>query len=216
MKYASDGTPVRRSTTGWSVAMGWHDLLFMHLPIDIERFLSLIPEGSELDLFEDQAWIGVIPFHMSGIRHRLCPPIPTISAFPELNVRTYVKARGQAPGVWFFSLDAAHRLAVRTARRTSHLPYFDAEMFVHNQNGGKSHGSHRTHRSTAAAQFEAVYYPVGDRLTTDPGSLEHWLTARYCLYSQDRRGCIRRGDIDHDPWQLRRGCAEVTRNTMTE
>src|SRR5688500_5474109 len=111
----------------WSVFMRWHELLFMHWPVPAAALRPLIPAGLELDTFDGSAWLGVVPFRMSGIRRRLLPPVPGTAAFPELNVRTYVTA-GAKPGVWFFSLDAANRLAVRVARWTFHLPYYDATM----------------------------------------------------------------------------------------
>ena len=58
------------------------------------------------------------------------PSVPGLSSFHETNVRTYVHRAGCDPGVWFFSLDAANRLAVLAARTTFHLPYYHARMFL--------------------------------------------------------------------------------------
>src|SRR5262245_11044807 len=98
-------------TQPWVLAMRWHDLLFMHWPIKSEAICQYIPSALTLDTFDGAAWIGVVPFRMTGVRPRPVPPLPTISAFPELNVRTYVIAEGK-PGVWFFSLDAGNPIAV--------------------------------------------------------------------------------------------------------
>src|SRR6266404_1437981 len=99
----------------WVMAQSWHDLLFAHWPIAPEDMRPLIPAQLELDTFDGQCWVGVVPFWMSGVRARGFPAVPGMSCFPELNVRTYVVCGGK-PGVYFFSLDAANRLAVRTAR----------------------------------------------------------------------------------------------------
>jgi uncharacterized protein len=96
----------------WVLFMRWHDLLFLHYPVRPEVIRSLIPSVLELDIFEGWCWIGIVPFHMSGVRPRYSP---LAMSFPELNVRTYVKTSDR-PGVWFFSLDAASWLTVRTAR----------------------------------------------------------------------------------------------------
>ena len=112
--------------------MCWHDLLFAHWSFPPEAIAGLLPKTEpalELDTFGGRAWLGIVPFRMSGIHVRGWPPVPGTTAFPELNVRTYVRVGDQA-GVWFFSLDAASRLAVRVARRQFHLPYFDADMTV--------------------------------------------------------------------------------------
>ena len=106
----------------------WLDLLLMHWPIPHGMMLRpLISANLEIESFDSSAWVGVVPFPMSGIRLHGMPPIPSTSSFPELNVRTYVQAEGK-PGVWFFSLDAANFLAVHAARRFFHLPYFRARM----------------------------------------------------------------------------------------
>ena len=129
-----DRLSIRSQPRGWPLMhQTWGKLLFMHWPISAELLRPLIPQELEIDTFDDKAWIGVVPFTMWGIRASFLPSIPGTSAFHELNVRTYVHYQG-VPGVWFFSLDAASRLAVWGARRFYHLPYFNAEMDLR-QNG---------------------------------------------------------------------------------
>jgi hypothetical protein len=109
------------------MAQSWRDLLFAHWPVAPDALRPLIPPQLELQAFHKQCWVGVVPFRMSGVRPRWLPAIAGTSCFPELNVRTYVVCGGK-PGVYFFSLDAANRLAVKTARFLYHLPYFHADM----------------------------------------------------------------------------------------
>src|SRR5262245_4554326 len=110
-----------------AMRMSWHDLLFAHWPVPVAAMRALVPAPLEVDTFDGAAWIGVVPFRMTRVGPLWLPPIPGVSSFAELNVRTYV-TRDDKPGVWFFSLDAANPLAVRTARRFFHLPYFHAAM----------------------------------------------------------------------------------------
>ena len=198
----------------WAMAMQWHDLLFMHWPIPVAALRPHIPLALDLDTFEGEAWLGVVPFVMQGVRPRFVPAVPGVSAFAELNVRTYVSVDGK-PGVWFFSLDAASRLAVRAARTFFHLPYFDAQMTTAREGDTILYASERTHRGAPGAAFRARYRPTGEPYFTTPGTLEHWLTERYALYAADRRGHIFRGDIHHAPWPLQPAEAEVEVNTMT-
>lgn len=198
---------------GWIMAMDWEDLLFMHWPVDPALLRPRIPAGLELETFAGQAWIGVVPFRMSGVRPRFLPGLPGLSAFPELNVRTYVR-RGTRPGVWFFSLDASNPLAVRGARRFFHLPYFDAKMSSAREGGDVVYASRRTHRGAPAAEYRARYAPAGPAYRAAQGSLDDWLTARYCLYSADDEGAILRCDIHHKPWRLQPARARVDANTM--
>ena len=198
----------------WAMAQTWHDLIFAHWPIAVEQLRSLIPAGLRIDTYEGQAWVGVVPFRMSGIRPRLLPPVPWLSAFPELNVRTYVIADDK-PGVWFFSLEAANPVAVAVARWWYLLPYFRAQMSCRTEGTDIAYASRRVHRGAPAANFFAQYRPTGAVFQARRGSLEYWLTERYCLYTTDARRQIYRGEIDHPPWPLQLAEAAIRENTMT-
>ena len=193
--------------------MRWCDLLFAHWAVDTATLRRLIPEGLELDLFDGRGYVGAVPFRMEGVTPRRIPALPGVHAFPELNLRTYVTAGGK-PGVWFFSLDAGQKLAVRVARRFFHLPYFDAKFEIGSVGGVVEYSAVRTHRGAPNATFLAKYHPVGPVYRSAAGSLESWLTDRYCLYAADCAGCIYRGEINHEPWPLQQAAAEVQINTL--
>lgn len=200
--------------------MRWHDLCFMHWRVDYDVLRSLIPEPLEIDTFDGDAWIGIVPFRMSGVAPRFVPSIPFLSNFPELNVRTYVTIDGK-PGVWFFSLEATKPLAVRAARKLFHLPYMDAKIDLANCDNSNNckwigYRSERTHRGEPAANFMAEYRPIGSPFRAQDGTLEEFLTARYCLYSANEQQQIFRGEIYHEPWELREAQALIDENTMTD
>jgi uncharacterized protein YqjF (DUF2071 family) len=197
------------------MAMRWHDLLFAHWPIRPEAIRDAIPAALEVDTFDGWAWIGVVPFRMTGVRPRLTPAMRCVSDFAELNVRTYVRSPGRA-GVWFYRLDAANRLAVRVARAWYGLPYYDARITCDADGEAIRYESVRTHAGGAPAAFEARYAPTGPVERAAPGTLEHWLVERYCLYAAGRRGRVGYGDIDHEPWPLQPAEAEIRANTMAE
>jgi uncharacterized protein len=198
--------------------MRWRELLFAHWSVDPAVIAPLIPRGLQLDLFEGRCYVGAVPFLMEGVTPRLVPPLPGWHAFPELNLRTYVKSgeekAGGKPGVWFFSLDAGQKLAVRVARRLFHLPYFDAKFEIELTGEEVRYAAMRTHRGAADARFTARYRPLGPVYRAQTGTLEDWLTARYCLYSADSSGRIYRGEIDHEPWPLQQAEAGVQVNTL--
>ncbi len=193
--------------------MRWCDLLFAHWAVDPASLRCLIPPGLDLDLFEGRAYVGAVPFRMEQVTPRRVPAIPGLHAFPELNLRTYVNAGGKA-GVWFFSLDAGQKLAVRVARRFFHLPYFDARFDIRNTGDGVEYSAIRTHRRAPQAAFSASYRPIGPVHSSAAGSLDSWLTDRYCLYSADPAGHLYRGEIDHQPWPLQPAAAEIQTNTL--
>jgi len=192
----------------------WHDLLFMHWPVPASALRPLIPRALELDSFNGECWVGVVPFRMTGVRFRGLPPIPGTSAFCELNVRTYVTADGK-PGVWFFSLDAAIAAAVTAAWRWFHLPYFRARMSLRESRGIVQYESRRTQRRASSAEFRGKYWPASEPFTAQRGALEHFLVERYCLYAE-ARGKIYRGEIDHAPWPLQTAEAEMEANSMAQ
>ncbi|MFG0328902.1 MAG: YqjF family protein [Phycisphaerales bacterium] len=204
----------RRGSGGWLLAMRWEKLLFAHWPVETDRLRSFIPSDLDIDTHDGRAWLGVVPFRMTGIRARGLPPIPFVSSFPELNLRTYVRC-GDRVGVWFFSLDAAHRLAVATARWTFSLPYFNARMRCDEDGDGwVNYESVRTHRGAPVVEFVGRYRPAGAPCRTEPDSLPEFLTKRYCLFAQNRRGRILRGDIHHEPWELCDAELEIERLTL--
>ncbi len=191
----------------------WHDLLFAHWALAPEKIRPLVPRELELDTFDGKAWVGVIPFWMSGVRFRALPQIPTASTFPELNVRTYVRAPQEPdkPGVYFFSLDAASMLAVLGARAGAGLPYFWAEMKAEWTGDEIRYRSVRRQRPRGA-DLRARYRPIGPVSPTKT-DLEKFVTERYCLYVV-RSGIVHRIQIHHLPWPLQPAEAEFEKNTM--
>jgi uncharacterized protein YqjF (DUF2071 family) len=190
----------------------WHDLLFAHWRCRIADLRALIPRPIEIETYDGDAWIGVVPFYMRGVRMRAAPPLPTAYNFQELNVRTYVTLDGR-PGVWFFSLDCESSLAVIGARLGAHLPYYRAAMRMRAGGNGIEYDSQRWSVAGPPAAFSAVYSGTGAEFTAPPGTLEHFLTERYCLYSSDGNR-IWRGDIYHPRWSLQPGRAQIDTNSM--
>ena len=192
--------------------MTWHDLLFAHWQVPTEQLRQRIPEPLQIDTFDGAAWIGVVPFHMSGVHARMLPTLGIASRFPELNVRTYVVLDGK-PGVWFFSLDASSHLAVRVARWWYGLAYHHARMKCHEEDGWIRYQSTRR---GATDRFRGSYRPCSNVFRSSPGQLEHWLTERYCVYVARRHGTVLRGNIHHAPWPLQRAELCVEENTMLD
>ncbi len=195
------------------MAQQWHNLLFAHWRVPEALLWPHLPAELEIDTHEGQAWLAVVPFLMRGVRLRNTPAVPGASEFPELNVRTYVK-RGGKPGVWFFSLDAANSLAVMVARAWFHLPYFHARMRCEGMSGWTEFQSERIHRGADAAMFSGRYRGMGKARQAKAGTLEHFLTERYCLYSFTAKGQLLRGEIHHRPWELQSAEAEIADNSM--
>lgn len=200
----------------------WRNLLFAHWPVAPEVLRPYLPPRLELDLFEGQAWLGVVPFTMSHIRPLGLPAVPGLSALHELNVRTYATLDG-VPGVWFLSLDATQPLGVWAARTLFHLPYLHARMRLTETEGTLRAVAERTHRGAPPATFAAAWTPGAALPPARPGSLAHFLTERYVLYTAgaDLAAAVRgtslwRGRLFHAPWTLREATLSEWESTLVE
>jgi uncharacterized protein YqjF (DUF2071 family) len=190
----------------------WGKLLFMHWPVSQKSLRPLIPESLTIDTFDGTAWIGITAFTLWDVRVIYGPPLPWISDFHELNVRTYVHSNG-VPGVWFFSLDANSRIAVRGARLLYHLPYFNASIDLEEQEGTIYYNLKR--RDKPPAQFSASWRAGSNLPEAEPGTLEFFLVERYCLYAASGKH-IYRGRIYHRPWPLQEAELLSYQSTMIE
>lgn len=200
------GTPIMHQT--------WDKLLFLHWRVPVAEVRPHVPEGLEIDTWDGGAWVGMTPFTMRGIRPTFLPAVPLLSQTHELNVRTYVHRDG-VPGVWFFSLDATNPLAVYGARFAFRLPYYRAEMELDEQGDTIRYRSRRTHEGAPAASFAAEWRRGEPLPEAAPGSLDFFLTERYCLYAANR-GRLMRSRIHHRPWPLGRATLGRLASTMLE
>jgi uncharacterized protein YqjF (DUF2071 family) len=192
----------------------WGRLLFMHWPLPPALLRPLLPPQLSVDTYDGSAWIGVVPFAMWGVRPYFTPALPGLSSFHELNVRTYVHHEG-VPGVWFFSLDINSLLATWGARQFFHLPYYVARTSMRHEGRALSYSSSRVSKDAPPAAFDADW-SYGERLQqSEPGSLEFFLTERYCLYSSHAEQ-LYRCRIFHPAWPLRAAEVSRFRSTMVE
>lgn len=196
----------------WIMEQTWRDLLFAHWSYPVDEVRAVLPSELTIDTFDGKAWVGVVPFMLEDLRPRGVPALPAVSSFPELNVRTYVTIDNK-PGVYFFSLDAASKLAVMAARTLFHLNYFDAEMGITPTPTGIEYTSRRIDARGAPATFRAHYTPIGEAMTPGPGTLDYFLTERYCLYSVNNSN-VSRLEIHHRPWLLQPADAELDARDM--
>ncbi len=201
------------------MAQRWNDLLFAHWPIPSGEMMRLLPAGLEVDTFDGYAWVGVVPFWMDLVRTRAvgerCVTFPGTGTFCELNLRTYVRSRITGlRGVYFFSLDAASALAVSGARMLFHLPYFFASMRRQIESDGTVEYRSSRLLTGRSVRFKARYRGLGEVASPSrDGTLEHFLTERYCLFTQVA-GQVQVGHIHHLPWPLEPAEAEIVLNEL--
>lgn len=164
----------------------WEHLLFANWPLPPESIRHLIPDELEVDTFQGQSWISIIPFRMSRIRIKCMPVIPFTSTFPEINVRTYVKENNKS-GVFFITLDASNPFVTMIAKLWYRLPYFHAKMTFLEKNQHIEFNSRRDRSSEIAEEFIGSYRPISQPFYAESGTIEHWLTERYTLYCKCSR-----------------------------
>jgi uncharacterized protein YqjF (DUF2071 family) len=198
------GFPVMKQT--------WSELLFLHWRVREADLRPLVPTGLDIDTFEGRAWVGVVPFTVTGARVRFVPPLPFVSSFHEVNVRTYVHHHGRDPGVWFFSLDASKALVAEAARRLYHLPYrhADIDMTITEHAAPPPSPGRRlvefvSRREDGNPPDLDVRYGAGDLpRPAATGTLEHFLIERYILYSVSPDG-LHRARVHHAPYPVQPG-----------
>lgn len=196
-----DRLSVRERPAGACVGrQRWNHLLFAHWACDPRTVQSTLPRGLTVDTFEGRAYVGIVPFFMQRVRPAWLPPLPGISWFLELNVRTYVHDQAGRPGVWFYSLDCNQPLAVILARRFFHLPYFHARMTA--QRDGETMRFNSARRDATCSASRYAWRPGTTTATTRPGSLEFFLVERYLLFAADRDGALWAGRVHHHPYQI--------------
>ncbi len=193
----------------WVMEQGWYNLLFAHWRVPFEQLRALVPPQLELDAFQGDTWVSITPLFIR-MRPRCGSAIGRAWKFPELNCRTYVTHKGRG-GIFFFSLDARSLLAVIGARASYRLPYFHARMSLSQQGANFRFTSERRSRP---AVFDAAYQPISAPQFPESGTLEHFLTERYCLYTV-AGGRVWSADIHHARWPLQQVRAEISRDTVS-
>lgn len=216
-------TPCRRPAERAVGYQRWHDLLFVHWKLRVEDVAGLVSPELTIDTWDGSAWLGIVCFTMTGVRPWWFAALPGISAFHETNVRTYVHYRGERPGVWFFSLDAASSLAVRIARSRWKLNYFRSQMEVVRTGPSVRYASRRLWPAPSGAELgisAEVDGPLGQAAAGEtaghaaPGTLEHFLVERYILYTHARSGRLLTAQVHHVPYPLQAARVLECRQTL--
>lgn len=193
----------------WAATLTLEDLLFLHWPIDPTLLSSTLPDGLEIDTFNGQAWLGVVLFKTQHIRARLIRSLPSVTAYTQLSVRTYVTSGGK-PGMYFFSLDASNSLVVRAARAVMGMNFHEAQVQAdHDADGWLRYHGARSSKQEPTQRFDVTCRPLGQPALPEIGSLDHFLLERYCLYAVSPDGVIRRGEFHHQPWQTQPAEAHI-------
>ncbi|MFC6602234.1 YqjF family protein [Ectobacillus funiculus] len=197
----------------WIMRQTWRNLLFLHWPIPLEKLRPHIPSPLQIDTFNGSAWLGVILFVLEGIYPRGISAVSLTPKFPEINVRTYVKYEGK-PGIYFMSIDVENWASLKIAKRWYRLPYHSAQISF--QKEGQTFHFHSTRKGNANTpiSFKGKYAPVSEIYFPKKGTVDHWLTERYCLYSSNDGVNIYCGEIHHRPWPLQKAAIEIVRNTL--
>lgn len=193
------------------MSQGWEHVLYLHYRVAADELRALVPEPMELDIRHGDAWVSLLPLHMTGVRLRDLFPIPGTSNFPELNVRTYVVHDG-IPGVYFLSIDASSRLASLLANLAFDLPYHDADMSFSASDGGYRLNCER--RADPSVHFDVSYRPIGKAHVAEPSTLTSFLAERYCMYEIGPTRRLRRADISHEPWATQQVEVTIERNDV--
>jgi uncharacterized protein YqjF (DUF2071 family) len=204
--------PARRPAPArpWRWAQNWQDLLFAHWRVPAGPLARHLPAGCEPDTLAGDAWVTAVAFRLTGLRPRWLPPFGPFSAFPELNLRTYVR-HGDGPAVVFLSIHAGRRSTAALARLLTPLPYGYGRLDY--RRDGEAHRFRCRARGSDVDLFAAEFFPTGRALPTAPGSADEWLLERYCMVAAGRRGLVR-AVVGHERWQVQPAEVTVTASAL--
>jgi len=212
-RIADDASPGHRRAPCARITL--HDVLFMHWPVHACHLRPLLPQGIELDTFDGLAWIGIVSFRMSGIAGRWFPPLPWISGCPGVAVRTCVTVNGR-PGIWYFSLDGANRIALFLARRMLAFPCQESKINMQDDGAWRRLRCQRIAKGNTAAELDVEYRAFGTASIQPPGTIAHWLTKRNRMFACNRNGTILQRDLEHAPWSMQSAQAIIHTNTIVQ
>lgn len=196
--------PVTRTAPETVVApwmmMRWSSIAFLHWPVDVDVLRPLVLDELTIDTFDDQAWIGLVPFRMM-VRPPFVPPIPVLSTFPEINVRTYVRDPRGRRGLFFLSLDVPRSAAVLAARASLGLPYMWSSIDIEEGDGSIAYTGER--RAPSPPATTSIVVPTRHPVPEPDPELADFLTARFRLFGRAPFG-LYSVTAEHPPWDLRR------------
>ncbi|MGV3467279.1 MAG: YqjF family protein [Heyndrickxia sp.] len=197
----------------WIMRQAWRNVLFLHWPVPVEKLRPHIPSSLQIDTFKGSAWLGIILFVLEGIFPLGISSLSLTPSFPETNVRTYVKYNGK-PGIYFMSIDVENWASLKIAKRWYRLPYHSAQIFYQKEGQNFNFHSIRKDNESPSIYLKGQYSPISEVYYAKEGTLDHWLTERYCLYSSNNVASIYCGDIHHQPWPLQKAEIDLVRNTL--
>lgn len=174
----------------------WRHLLFLHWEYDPAEIQKTLPPGLSVDLFEGKAYVGITPLWISEVKVKFLPMIPGFSNLFELSLRTYVYDEKGRPGVWFYSLEANHFLAVQAAKNFFSLPYRYSSIQSLMNEQGEIEFSCRPEKSDLILNYR--YKGEAPFEEAKIGSLEFFLVERYFLFTS-RSNELAVGQIHHAP-----------------
>jgi hypothetical protein len=223
--YEVDHRPWLPPDGQWLLSQSWNDVLLMHFAVEPALLRKLVPCGLTLELYDGRAWLTIAPFCASHVRPSGVPPMPGLSYFTQINLRTYVTTEDK-PGIYYLSADTTNLSAVWFARMFFRMQYWHASIqvsgaTVKSRNPADAwiqFRASRLHGPTAAdgaAKLQVACAPKGEVQRARAGSLDEFLTERYCVYSWFGRRCYRI-EIHHQPWPLQAAHVELRVNTMAE
>ena len=179
----------------------WHDLSFLHWPVDPAQVRPFLPPGTEPDTLDGVTYVGLIGFMMVGLGPLSGPGLPYLGTFCETNVRLYsVDGQGRR-AVVFRSLDASRLLPVLVAQAAFRLPYKWSRMSLRRDGDVLTYTSHRRWPGPGRPRSRMVVRAGAP--IAEPTPLEHFLSARWGLHV-DAFGRTAHLPNVHPRWPLHR------------
>ncbi|MDP9791782.1 uncharacterized protein YqjF (DUF2071 family) [Catenuloplanes nepalensis] len=188
---------VRRSL----MVQSWHDLSFLHWPVEPDVVQPFLPAGTRPDTLDGVAYVGLIGFRMVGVGPVNGPGVPYLGTFCETNVRLYSVDGAGRRAVVFRSLDAARLIPVLVARLGFGLPYKWSRMSLRRDGDVFTYLNRR--RWPGPGRPESRMVVRAGAPIAEPTPLEHFLSARWGLHVEAFGRTLHIPNV-HPRWPLHR------------
>lgn len=178
----------------------WRDLVLLTYAVPDDLALPLVPSGCDADRWDGRCHVSLVALRMERVRIRGLA-VPGLTAYPQVNLRLYVRHAGRA-AVYFVQELVPSGLLAAAARRLYGEPFRAGPIRTRIEERNGAYLAEYTFGLDQPRWRVAVQADSGAEVP-DGGSFAHWVKERVRGCRPDRFGQLHIFDVAHPPWAIR-------------